>query len=200
MKVNGKYTRHLAVSSVFGLFIAFGGAWMLSSSLLPDNEWRVAAVLGFGALFVGMFAWLLVLRVRSLLGGPDTWKRDLVLAGVDVLLLVVSFAWAYRQLGITDASGSEITVTNDFFTCLYYSFVTFTTLGYGDFYPIGPGRALAVMESMTGYLILGVLASTAAQVLSPKEAPAKRDDFIEDDPNDEEATEDEPQRNAERTG
>ena len=37
-----------------------------------------------------------------------------------------------------------------FFSCLYYSIVTFTTLGYGDFTPIGVSRAIAAFEAFTG--------------------------------------------------
>lgn len=37
-----------------------------------------------------------------------------------------------------------------FFSCLYYSVVTFTTLGYGDFTPVGISRAIAAIEAFTG--------------------------------------------------
>lgn len=37
-----------------------------------------------------------------------------------------------------------------FFNCVYYSVVTFTTLGYGDFTPIGFSRAIAAIEAFTG--------------------------------------------------
>jgi len=34
--------------------------------------------------------------------------------------------------------------------CLYFSVVTFTTLGYGDMVPVGAARALAAFEAFTG--------------------------------------------------
>lgn len=37
-----------------------------------------------------------------------------------------------------------------FGSCLYYSVVTFTTLGYGDFTPVGISRAIAAIEAFTG--------------------------------------------------
>ena len=37
-----------------------------------------------------------------------------------------------------------------FFECLYYSVVTFTTLGYGDFTPVGISRAFAALEAFIG--------------------------------------------------
>ncbi len=41
---------------------------------------------------------------------------------------------------------------------VYYSFVTLTTLGYGDIVPVSPSaRALATLEALTGQLYLTVL-------------------------------------------
>lgn len=37
-----------------------------------------------------------------------------------------------------------------FFSSLYFSVVTFTTLGYGDYNPIGVSRAIAAIEAFTG--------------------------------------------------
>ncbi|MGL4473628.1 MAG: pentapeptide repeat-containing protein [Shewanella sp.] len=37
-----------------------------------------------------------------------------------------------------------------FLNCVYYSVVTFTTLGYGDFTPIGYSKAVAAFEAFTG--------------------------------------------------
>jgi len=37
-----------------------------------------------------------------------------------------------------------------FFNCLYYSVVTFTTLGYGDFTPVGFSKLIAAFEAFTG--------------------------------------------------
>lgn len=49
--------------------------------------------------------------------------------------------------------GGETTVTS-----LYYSFVTITTLGYGDIRPVTPmARMLSVVEALTGQLFLAVL-------------------------------------------
>jgi len=37
-----------------------------------------------------------------------------------------------------------------FLECLYFSVITFTTLGYGDLVPIGPARPIAAFEAFTG--------------------------------------------------
>lgn len=43
-----------------------------------------------------------------------------------------------------------------FSNCLYYSVVTFTTLGYGDFTPVGLSRPLAAFEAFTGSFTLAL--------------------------------------------
>ncbi|HEV2132088.1 MAG TPA: ion channel [Longimicrobiaceae bacterium] len=93
------------------------------------------------------------------------------------MLLILAFASVYQRLGIIDSTAEGSPITHSFATAIYYSIVTFTTLGYGDFYPTGLGRAVAAMQALTGYLILGILASTGASILSPREEPAKDEDL-----------------------
>jgi hypothetical protein len=63
-------------------------------------------------------------------------------------------------------------------TMMYYSFVTLTTLGYGDMYPVRDGsRILAMLEATLGQLYLVILVArlvglyTAQQMEERKKAP-----------------------------
>lgn len=56
----------------------------------------------------------------------------------------------YGELQVYDAQASLSDNFSLFLSCLYYSVVTFTTLGYGDFTPVGISRALAAMEAFSG--------------------------------------------------
>jgi len=47
-------------------------------------------------------------------------------------------------------SGAAITLAD----CVYYSFTTYTTLGYGDIVPLGGLRFLAGIESLTGLVLI----------------------------------------------
>ena len=73
-----------------------------------------------------------------------------------LMIFICAFLYAFAGLNYQgqlyavsiDASLSEnISIL---LSCLYYSVVTFTTLGYGDFTPIGLSRALAAIEAFTG--------------------------------------------------
>ena len=74
-----------------------------------------------------------------------------------------------------ERSGEQYGATMELALCVYYSTVTFTTLGYGDFQPIGWGRAIAGLEALVGYLVLGIIASSAASVLQSS-AERERDE------------------------
>jgi hypothetical protein len=60
---------------------------------------------------------------------------------------------AFTQTIVQEGSDSGITMT-------YFSYVTLTTLGYGDISPVSPmARSLAILEALTGTLFLAVLIS-----------------------------------------
>ncbi len=70
--------------------------------------------------------------------------------------LIAGFAAIHRALGtpMSQAAGRATTT----FEYVYFSGVTFFTLGYGDLAPIGPtGRALAVAEAGLGFAFLAVV-------------------------------------------
>lgn len=70
----------------------------------------------------------------------------------------------YFMLGILDAG--QVTAFNyqaglldnisAFLKTLYFSVVTFTTLGYGDLVPVGPSRVIAAIEAFTGSFTLAL--------------------------------------------
>ena len=66
-----------------------------------------------------------------------------------MLIAVVVEAWvwgvAYRLLGVIDRSEEAI----------YFSMVTFTTLGFGDVVLDPPWRVLSAFEAATGLVIFG---------------------------------------------
>ena len=81
-----------------------------------------------------------------------------VMALVAHLLEVVVFTigWAILlQPGVGALSG-DVSGTQDL---LYFSLVTFTSLGYGDIVPLGPVRVLAGVQSVVGLVLIGWTAS-----------------------------------------
>jgi hypothetical protein len=83
-----------------------------------------------------------------------------------IVAFIFLFAFIYTQKGIvrsrvytdvSDKAGDDSShVVKDYLPCLYFSTVTFTTLGYGDFEPTEEARGVAALESIVGLLFFGL--------------------------------------------
>jgi ion channel len=85
--------------------------------------------------------------------------HDLVLLANGIFLVPFLFSLVFNFRERFDGrclSGSE---TGEFIEPLYFSYLTWTSLGYGDLYPIGFCRGVAVLECLIGYLFMAVLAA-----------------------------------------
>merc|ERR1712138_98132 len=64
-------------------------------------------------------------------------------------------AWEIRHPNTADGWGLLIgNFSGSLLDCVYFSFTTFTTLGYGDIVPLGQLRYLTGIEGLTGFLLL----------------------------------------------
>lgn len=79
-------------------------------------------------------------------------------------VIVAAFAYAYlaiphTEFDIDPKSGEPISICTAKHTsqCLYFSAVTFTTLGYGDIQPTGPARTYAISEAFLGFIFVPLL-------------------------------------------
>jgi hypothetical protein len=137
-------------------------------------EAAVAARLVFLAFVI---ARLLVFILRA----PKV-NSEVLCAGVSVYLLI-GLVWSlgYRLVAsaapdafafsVPPSSPHEMTR----FNALYFSFMTLTTVGYGDITPVSKvARMLAIMESMSGTLFVGMLIARLVSLYSapgPVEPP-----------------------------
>jgi hypothetical protein len=70
------------------------------------------------------------------------------------------FAFAYYFMHNSEGWGHfEGNFDGSLLDCSYYSFTTFTTLGFGDIAPIGDVRYLTAIESLTGLVLITWTAS-----------------------------------------
>jgi hypothetical protein len=86
-----------------------------------------------------------------------TVDTQTVLGAIAAYLMVgMSFAFAYRALGVLQAGPFFGTQGEDNFSQdLFFSFTTLTTTGYGNLVPdANPGQTLAVLEMLIGQLFL----------------------------------------------
>ena len=88
-----------------------------------------------------------------LFGFGEKWHRQVIAA----VLVVLVCAGLFRYF-----DGIENGV-NSFGTCIYFSIVTFTTLGYGDLRPTVEMRWLAATEAVTGMMLMAMLVVSLAR-------------------------------------
>ncbi|MBA2658605.1 MAG: two pore domain potassium channel family protein [Nitrosospira sp.] len=69
------------------------------------------------------------------------------------------FASAYYFMVHYGFGSLEGNFNKTFMDCSYFSFSTYTSLGYGDIEPIGDIRFLASLEALTGLLLIAWTAS-----------------------------------------
>ena len=69
-------------------------------------------------------------------------------------LNIMIFATIYFIFGISHGDKVE---TGSWYNSFYFSIVTWTTLGYGDFAPVENLRLVAAFEAMLGYVYMAVL-------------------------------------------
>ena len=82
----------------------------------------------------------------------------LMMGIVGALLFAVLDLWSPGSLALPAGAGSGVGDATQFSAVAYYSFVTLTTLGYGDITPVSRlARSLSTMEAVTGQLYLAVL-------------------------------------------
>ena len=73
-----------------------------------------------------------------------------------MFLIIGYFALVYKSFGIIDTSNG-IEIKPNWIEAFYFSVVTWTTLGYGDFKPINDLKIWVMVEALMGYIFMGLL-------------------------------------------
>ncbi len=140
---------------IFGLLLAlptFVSMWLAQ---IYKTTWLALSGNLFGMFFFGF----IIITVLILIFNRNEITRDLI-AGAAAVYLLMAVVWTYAYQFIeliqpgsftfaqSQSSGSQVPF-------LYYSFVTLTTLGYGDVTPLSTAaKSCAVLEAVIGQLYL----------------------------------------------
>lgn len=107
-------------------------------------------------------AFLWAVSFRGVLKGHFFASRLVTTTAFSAIAIVVSHAVVYRVAHL-ETLGETNLPTHD---AVYFSIVTFTTLGYGDIQPAAGLRLIAALEALYGYLFLGLLVGLLANTAS----------------------------------
>lgn len=173
----GGRRRSLLATAALAAPVFFGYWFEIHHKEGPVYLIFIAAFLIFLCFIVGRLLYFIrcVPRVTS----------EVLSAGISVYLLMGFFWAAAYALVARIHPGAFANVSVDAgrlqgFEAIYFSFITLTTVGFGDISPVAPvARMLAMMEAMTGTLYLAVLVSRLVSLhaasATPAETPSKGD-------------------------
>jgi hypothetical protein len=149
---------------------AIAGRWMnhFRPDLVPPHVFLTAGLI--------LIAFVVANLLRFVLRAPSV-NADVLCASISAyLMLGLMWTLAYWLVDQLTPGGAFSFNTNagtrsiNGFTGFYFSFITLSTVGYGDITPVSRiARWLAAMEAMTGLLYVAVLiARLVALYSSPK--------------------------------
>lgn len=101
----------------------------------------------------------------------------LAIFGIIIVAEVAGLTVLYTEIGDPDAN---ITTAGD---AVWWVFVTLTTVGYGDQFPVtGAGRIAGVFVMFSGVALIGVLASYLSSFFMETPKPPDQEEYASDDP------------------
>ncbi|MXX88028.1 MAG: two pore domain potassium channel family protein [Boseongicola sp. SB0665_bin_10] len=109
-----------------------------------------------------LFLALLGACLKSVKNSPAIPPALIVLS---VLAAILLHALHYMKVGLQVTRTGEVVTSPPFGEALYFSVMTFATLGYGDLAPREEHRLAAAFQALFGYLFLGLLAAALAVII-----------------------------------
>jgi hypothetical protein len=164
-RVSRHFFRAAAVVALLSLLTALGS--VIASSSEDPSSW-------FFLLNI-----LLVATVPFVIGRA-LWKRRVIdvrtVLGAICIYVLLGMMFAFLYAAINGLSSGPFFVQTSHATVpdfLYFSYITQTTVGYGDFTAAGDlGRALAVLEALIGQLYLVTIIAVLVSRLSGRNQAA----------------------------
>ena len=145
-----------------GVVLIAIGAMNIILEMVINHSWAPYINLIVALLF---YLFTTVIAFRSLLTG-NRINLNMIMGSICVYILVgISWSIFYFFVSIIHPGAfngvTEIGAKQQFYDLLYYSFVTLSTLGYGDITPVTPiARTLAYIEALFGQFYIAILVAS----------------------------------------
>jgi voltage-gated potassium channel len=136
-------------------------------------------------IFITVFFAYIVFSILSEIFRKNAVTLDLIYGSVCVYLLI-GVGWAYVYAGMELIFPGSFNLPLEYIQAhpsnniseahvslfLYYSYVTLTTLGYGDITPASPpAQSMATLEAITGQFYIAILVARLVGIYSSKHKP-----------------------------
>lgn len=145
-------------------------AFIFNFADFRESNWLCYFTVGAAVIAAGTALW--AFKIHEL--GPIPLLAALVAHSVAVIVI---FAGIYRGYGLLYSGACDqklytklgelcFSRSSDWVSPLYFSAVTWTTLGYGDFTPPHELRLVAAAEAIFGYVFFGMVVGVATAVIN----------------------------------
>jgi hypothetical protein len=170
----------VAVLSIAGRWRALVGIVLVAPAVIgewlnywwPDEMLIYVVTRSAGLLFI---AFVVVELLRFIVYAPRVDAEVLCAAVAGFLLSGLAWSLAYSLLDRLDPNSFVFTLSSKSgfsmsgFTSLYFSFITLSTVGYGDIVPASEvARMLAMVEAMFGMFYMAMLIARLVSLYSSK--------------------------------
>jgi len=134
---------------------------ILSVFLTLITSWTAESLMGVKFLFVFVFVGYVCYVIIKKVVRSKAIDFNIIAGSISVyLLLAILFSFVFSLLDYYDPEAFHFPDSQDIrsFDFIYFSYVTITTLGYGDISPVTPlAKSLSYLLALTGQLYLTIL-------------------------------------------
>jgi hypothetical protein len=147
---------------------------LVADYLTPNIEWPLVLSLGFPLL---LYIFVLVRVLDAVIESKHVTLDTLFGAAAGYLLMGLAWATAFSWVERSSPGSFTINAANDvgsagvqWFDAIHFSYVTLTTLGYGEITPVSSlARSLSFLEAAAGVLYIAFLVARIVSGYMTKE-------------------------------
>jgi hypothetical protein len=147
----------LTTSIVFALSLSYT-LWIGVDS---DSLFLPFLIVGLAFVKTVFIVRLTFIQLSKIIGESHQLTHVLTLFGVLIILIVLSFSAYYQALYLLNSENFKFTTLPSssfslkFFEFIYFSLITFSSVGFGDIVPLTiAGKLLVMMEVFLSFLVL----------------------------------------------
>ncbi len=151
--------RKLLLTTTLAVVISLSYVLFTSLDVTHSTISYIIVVLAFIKAF--FIVRLTFIQLTEIIGKSHKLSHVLTLFGVLILLIVLSFSFDYHALYATNVDSFKTSLTGNstfirqFFEFLYFSLITFSSVGFGDIVPIFvSGKILVMLEVLLSFFVL----------------------------------------------
>jgi prepilin signal peptidase PulO-like enzyme (type II secretory pathway) len=169
MRLIAKYWRSICV--------VFVGSWIIDcligiSLIVADwkdplpysiTAWEISIIINILSYLVAI---IVTIRMQLIEKSHALRLATIPFILLTILNIILGYSEQCQIFGVVDALSGA--VLSDARTCFYFSLVTWTTLGYGDFRPTAALRLIAASEALLGYVSMALFIGGVIYVMGTR--------------------------------